>query len=159
MMDADQAGAMGQFFGNLGAQKNADAASQQRAEIAKAQAKHQEELIKQIVAAIHGIGPNEVQCPVCGGGAVPNFRKCKNCAAELVWIEGLPCEPEKADEVKQQIAEVLDQQRKDNQRIEERKKAEKEKRDRDAAIVAKKVAKAKAEYREKQRQERRKANG
>jgi hypothetical protein len=37
------------------------------------------------------------QCPVCGGRLEGQFRKCMHCTSDLVWLEGLPCEPGKED--------------------------------------------------------------
>jgi ATP-dependent Clp protease ATP-binding subunit ClpA len=38
------------------------------------------------------------QCPVCGGRLEGEFRKCKHCTADVVWVEGIPCEPGKEEE-------------------------------------------------------------
>ncbi len=39
------------------------------------------------------------QCPVCGGRLGGQFRKCKHCTSEIVWRDGLPCEPGKEAEL------------------------------------------------------------
>jgi hypothetical protein len=39
------------------------------------------------------------QCPVCGGRLEGQFRKCKHCTSDLVWLEGVPCEPGKEAEL------------------------------------------------------------
>lgn len=64
------------------------------------------------------------QCPACGGRLEGEFRKCKHCTSDLVWVEGHPCEP--GQEAK--LLEKLEQQReqaRQAQQAELRKKAQK----------------------------------
>jgi hypothetical protein len=44
-------------------------------------------------------------CPYCGGDAVPNYERCKNCASLLSWVEGHPCKPGDEDRFAQALAE------------------------------------------------------
>jgi hypothetical protein len=47
--------------------------------------------------------PKNRQCPICGGALAGEFRKCPNCAEELVWVETtlgrLPSEPGREQQV------------------------------------------------------------
>lgn len=35
--------------------------------------------------------PKGKQCPYCGGHAIQNYERCKNCSSALSWVEGFPC--------------------------------------------------------------------
>jgi len=39
------------------------------------------------------------QCPWCGGRLEGKFPKCQNCASDLSWVQGVPCQPGKEAEV------------------------------------------------------------
>ena len=45
------------------------------------------------------------QCPACGGRLEGQFRKCKGCASDLSWVEGIACEPGKEHEVHERLRE------------------------------------------------------
>lgn len=59
------------------------------------------------------------QCPACGGRIDRDFRKCKHCGSDLIWLEGIPGEPgkegdlqEKVDAIKRKVAaEIEEEQR------------------------------------------------
>ena len=44
------------------------------------------------------------QCPACGGRLDGEFRKCKHCASDLVWIDGHVCEPGQEEALRQRLA-------------------------------------------------------
>jgi len=44
-------------------------------------------------------------CPYCGGDAIPNYQRCKNCASPLSWVEGHPCKPGEEGRLTQSLAE------------------------------------------------------
>jgi hypothetical protein len=44
-----------------------------------------------------------LKCPFCGGGVEKNYEKCKNCAANLSWVKGLPCKPGEEENFTQQV--------------------------------------------------------
>lgn len=46
------------------------------------------------------------QCPACGGRLDGEFRKCKHCASDLVWIDGHVCEPGQEEALRQRLAAV-----------------------------------------------------
>ena len=50
---------------------------------------------------------NKPQCPVCGGRLNGGFRKCKHCATDLIWLDGVPGEPEKEDELRAKVSEKM----------------------------------------------------
>lgn len=108
----DLAGAAFQMFGN----QKQDDARKQRAELANLERQHLQKLNDELIEAIgrveialQGVAPGEKCCPVCGGGAVPNYRKCKRCASDLVWIENIPCEPQDADDLRKRIQQKKEQ--------------------------------------------------
>ena len=49
------------------------------------------------------------QCPACGGRLEGQFRKCKGCASDLSWVEGIPCEPGKEHEIHEWLREEREQ--------------------------------------------------
>ena len=44
------------------------------------------------------------QCPACGGRLDGEFRKCKHCASDLVWIDHYVCEPGQEEALRQRLA-------------------------------------------------------
>ena len=50
------------------------------------------------------------QCPACGGRLDGEFRKCKHCASDLVWIDGHVCEPGQEEALRQRLAAALSPQ-------------------------------------------------
>ena len=44
-------------------------------------------------------------CPYCGGDAIPNYQRCKNCASPLSWVDGHPCKPGEERMLAQSLAE------------------------------------------------------
>jgi hypothetical protein len=47
--------------------------------------------------------PNGPKCPYCGGVAVPNYERCKNCASTLSWVKGRPCKPGEEESLARQV--------------------------------------------------------
>jgi len=45
-------------------------------------------------------------CPYCGGDAIPNYERCKNCASPLSWVEDHPCKPGEEKRLTQSLAEA-----------------------------------------------------
>ena len=58
------------------------------------------------------------QCPVCGGRIESGYRKCKQCASDLAWVEGIPCEPGRIEELRRTIHDRRAREAAEAQRLE-----------------------------------------
>ena len=45
------------------------------------------------------------KCPACGGALPGEFRKCKHCGTELIWLEGIVKEKGKEKELEAAVIE------------------------------------------------------
>jgi len=48
-------------------------------------------------------GSKRTPCPVCGESLDGEYRKCKNCLSDLVWISGNACEPGQEEALKARL--------------------------------------------------------
>lgn len=84
----------------------------QRDSIALQQAQATHRLVGQLSSQS---SPKGKPCPYCGGDAIQNYERCKNCASVLSWVEGVPCKPEQESSIAQKFRAAREQAAREQQ--------------------------------------------
>ena len=61
-------------------------------------------------------GSKRTPCPVCGESLDGEYRKCKNCLSDLVWISGNACEPGQEEALKARLKKESNKARRKRRR-------------------------------------------